>query len=309
MPIPKRSTPNERDHALLDGLLDYGVLTFSQVQEVYFPASMKTAQDDSTARRYGVTSTVLHLLYGLEKAGYVAFSTHEQSAGLPANTRIIWLARKGAQYIADSQGVDVSALHWQRPGTRLSQIPHDLMANTLRIRLEQAIALQKECSLKEWLSGRLLAGDPDTVAYELPLGNKTISKQRRIIPDSFCILTLEDSEDRPAKFAIEIDNSTHPQSRIIRDKLHAGLAYISSPQYRKRFGDNRGRWLFVMESERRMKNTQEHTERELEKGAAAFYFTTFDRIEHNNVLTDPIWFLGGKGTTPQALLTAMKNRL
>jgi hypothetical protein len=65
-----------------------------------------------------------------------------------------------------------------------------------------------------------------------------------------------------------------------------------------------------MESERLMKNLQEMVLRELGKVAAAtFYFTTFAQVESRNVLSDPIWFLGGAAQTPQSLRYALENRV
>jgi Replication-relaxation len=305
MALTKTPVLTHRDYAFLSGLLDYGILSFEQVQTAFFPESEKTAGDRQN-RRYGVTSTVLHRLYALEKAGYIVLSTHEETARLP-NTRVVWLSKKGAQEEARDLKIDIKNLHWQKPHSRLTQLSHDLFCNTFRIRLEAALPHQRECSLKEWVSGRLLAGDSDTIEYAVPFDGKMITKKRKIIADSFCILTVGETT---ARYPIEIDNSTLTQTRILKEKIYAGLSYINSPEYKKRYGENRGRWLFVMESERRMKNLQETVLRELGKvKAIAFYFTTFEQIKTKNVLTDPIWFLGGASQTPQSLLYAVEHRV
>lgn len=304
MALTQKPILTARDRELLSGLLDYGLLSLEQVQALFFRESDQTAADHKT-RRYGVTTTVLNRLYVLEKAGWIVLSTHAETARFP-NTRVCWLGRKAAQAMATDLKLPLRALHWQKPHSRLTQIPHDLMANTFRLRLEAAISQQAGCSLIEWLSGRLLAGDSDTIAYSLPLDGRTVNKERKIIADSFCILGLGDST---ARYPIEIDHSTLTQTRIMKEKIYAGLAYINSTPYKKRYGENRGRWLFVMESERRMKHLQANIVREVGKVAAAsFYFTTFEAVQTRNVLLDPIFFLGGAAQTPQSLLYALQNR-
>jgi len=297
------STPRGRD--FLTTLLDYGLLSFEQVQVLFFPESVTETIDEKT-RRYGVSSTVVNWLYSFENSGYVVLSKHEETARFP-NTRVVWLSHKGAQVLADEMKVTVKTLHWHKPHSRLTQIPHDLTANTFRIRLGQALSHQAGSSLKEWVSGRLLAADSDTIEYNSPVDGRMLKKARRIVADSFCILTVGNTT---ARYPIEVDNSTLSQTRIMKEKIYAGVAYIGSPQYKKRYGENRGRWLFLLESERRMLNLQETVLNELGKiGAATFYFTTFQAMKERDVFADPIWFLGGAAKTPQSLAFAIENRV
>lgn len=305
MPLSKDPYSTPRGREFLTTLLDYGILSYDQVQTLFFPESMAAATGDKP-RRYGVSSTVINWLYSFEKSGYVVLSSHEETARFP-NTRVVWLSRTGAQVLADEMKVTVKALHWQKPHSRLTQIPHDLTANMFRLRLTHALERQEKCSLKEWVSGRLLAADSDTIEYNLPIDGRMVKKARRIVADSFCILTVGDTT---ARYPIEVDNSTLTQTRIMKEKIYAGVAYIGSPQYKKRYGENRGRWLFIMESERRMKNLQETVVTELGKvPAAAFYFATFTAIRERDIFSDPIWFLGGAAKTPQSLRYAVENRV
>jgi len=305
MPLSKDPYSTPRGREFLTTLLDYGVLSFEQVQALFFPDSVTEAADQK-GRRYGVSSTVLNWLYSFEKSGYVVLSSHEETARFP-NTRVVWLSRNGVQVLADEMKVSVKALHWQKPHSRLTQIPHDLTVNMFRLRLTDALAHQKKCSLKEWVSGRLLAGDSDTIEYAMPVDGRMMKKARRIVADSFCILTAGETT---ARYPIEVDNSTLTQTRIMKEKIYAGVAYIVSQQYKRRYGENRGRWLFLMESERRMKNLQETVVQELGKvPAATFYFTTIEAIRTQNVFEAPIWFLGGAAKTPQSLRYAIENRV
>lgn len=302
MPLSKAPHLTERGHIFLTTLLDYGILSFDQVQTLFFPQSVAPAND----RRYKVSSTVINWLYSFEKSGYIVLSSHDETARF-SNTRVCWLSRKGAKLLADEMKLLVHSLHWQKPHSRLTQIPHDLTANTFRIRLTEALTHQEKLSLKEWVSGRLLAADSDKIEFNLPVDGRMVKKERRIVADSFCILRVGDIT---ARYPIEIDNSTLTQTRIMKEKIYAGIAYIGSSKYKKRYGENRGRWLFIMESERRMKNLQETILSELGKvNAATFYFTTFDQMKGNNVFLDPIWFLGGAAQTPQSLAYAVEHRV
>jgi hypothetical protein len=92
----------------------------------------------------------------------------------------------------------------------------------------------------------------------------------------------------------------------MREKIHTGLAWINSREYKRRFGDNTGRWLYLMESERRMRNLQALVGRELGYAAAAFYFATLEQARSGQVLTDPIWY-HGTSQTPQSLATHIKQ--
>ncbi len=306
MTLTRQPILTARDRALLNRLLDDGLLTLTQIQAAYFPAAQETLQTVSRPRRYGVTTTVLNRLYALEQAGWIVLSRHMETARY-RDLRVAWLGRRGAQLIAQEMKLPLRALHWQPPHSRLLQIPHDLMATTFRLRLEAALARQPEWVLSEWLSGRLLASDPDRVQYTFPAGGQSITRTRRVIADSFCILN---SGGRTARFPIETDHSTLSQSRIMKEKIHAGWAYLRSPEYRKRYGDNQGRWLFVMESQRRLKNLQGLVLRELGKVAAAdFYFTNHEAVQQRDVLVDPIFYLGGAAQTPQSLLYALQNRV
>jgi len=102
---------------------------------------------------------------------------------------------------------------------------------------------------------------------------------------------------------LEFDNATHPNERFGREKVAPGLAYVKSQQYRKRFGDNSGRWLIVTTGMVRMKNLMRQTHQVVGSGAGVFLFTIFDQTATANILTDPIWWQVGR-ETPVALLAA-----
>ena len=60
-----------------------------------------------------------------------------------------------------------------------------------------------------------------------------------------------------ARFLVELDNATHPNNRFGREKVVPGLAYIKSPEYKARFGDNSGRWLVATTGKVRMERVSD----------------------------------------------------
>ena len=58
------------------------------------------------------------------------------------------------------------------------------------------------------------------------------------------------------------------------EKALPGAAYISSPEYKDRFGQNSGIWLVVTTAgERRMENLMSHTKKIVGTHTNLFYFT------------------------------------
>lgn len=296
MSKPKKPRFTPRDRAVLEAIYAYdGMLTDEQIRALFFPTS-----------HAGRNKTVRLFLQRLIDTGYLVAADKRQRAQLQvcSDCMIYWLSAKGAAYIANLAGVPVSGINWRKPGARWGQADHDIVTNDFRIRMALACTHFPEFTLEEWLPARLFAADYDTITYEVMLGNKPLRRSRRMLPDSMAIVVQQGKS--PSRFLIEVDMSTNSQARILREKIHAGIAYIISPQYRKRFGDNTGRWLYLMESERRMKNLQQLVAREVGKAAAAFYFTTLDRMNTSNVLCDPIWFHGVEDT-PGDLATYIKT--
>jgi hypothetical protein len=124
----------------------------------------------------------------------------------------------------------------------------------------------------------------------LPSGVKAA---RFIRPDGYFAVTRG---DYTGKFLLEIDLATEHNPRIAREKVLPGIAYLRSAGYKRRVGYGSGRWLFVTTSDRRMNNLKRQTEIVAGGDARVFYFTTFDRVSDDTILTDSIWCRGGEET-------------
>src|SRR5712691_4266268 len=108
-----------------------------------------------------------------------------------------------------------------------------------------------------------------------------------VIPDSyFALLT-----PRRAHFFLELDYATEPLSDW-KIKIKAYQAYTKSSGdrpslYQKRYGTSAIRVLTVTTSALRLAHLKEVTEQA--EGKARYWFTTFDQVAPDTILTAPIW--------------------
>jgi hypothetical protein len=119
------------------------------------------------------------------------------------------------------------------------------------------------------------------------------SKKRKVIPDGFFTVRLPHKSQtgvmEELAFLLEIDMGTEDNPRFAREKVRPGVAYLKSRAYQKRFGVYYGRWLVVTTNETRLTNMKSQTE--IAGGSKFFFFTTFEKVLANTVLTKPIWRL------------------
>lgn len=274
-----------RDGELLEGLYIHdGILTEDQIREIFFP--------DATLRATRVR------IEKLLDSGYLAQLERRERAKYAF--RPLFLGVQGIEYVAARRGITPKELKPRKPGDRESLIPHDVISNWFRIRMEKAIAAHPDFDLLEWIPSSVFWAKPDKITFTANRDGKSSQERRGIRPDGFALISLHGDIERPVRFPIEVDLSTEPHPRLAVEKFQAGVAYISSQEYRARFGDNKGRWLIIGESATRIRNMQHTAQRVIGRHAAAFYFTTLEMTEQQNVLTDPIWFQGAD-TTPKPL--------
>ncbi len=123
--------------------------------------------------------------------------------------------------------------------------------------------------------------------------------RKKVIPDGYFAIDILDGRYRirgdatRARFLLEVDMASHDNPSFGKEKVLPGIAYILSSAFRKRFGDNSGRWLIITTGERRLLNLKRQVEAEAGEGASIFYFTTFDQVRPETILSAPIWHRGG----------------
>lgn len=262
----------ERDRRLLEHFYVYdGVLADYQVQALEFN-SLRRAQD-----RLGK----------LFHNGFLARTNARGRASY--GCMIYWLAEPGAEEVAAQYGQSLRELKYLVT-PRWSQVNHDVLVNDFLLTVQAACAQSDELTLYEWINESTFRADPDEVKYITLTGKQ---EKRRVIPDRYLVIDRTGEKVFRSRLLVELDHSTHPNPRFANEKVLAGLAYLRSEAYMMRFGSQSGRWLIVTTGEKRLRYLKETTERAAGRDAVVFYFTTFDRVSSETVLTGEIWQRGG----------------
>jgi hypothetical protein len=300
----------ERDRQILLMIFVYGgMLARRHLKQMFWPEATLRAAQKRLAK--------------LVDNGYLSRPTPHQRKTQPISEPVYWLGWKGVLWVAAQMGVRVGpptnegenqmrklakqlrdqGIRWLRE-PRWIQLAHDLAVVDFRLAVERAVRALPSCSLETWIHESDFRSDGDTVAYKVKSRDGTVKQvKKQVYPDSYAVILDErrvaQGELARARLLLEIDHATHSNPRFGREKVAPGLAYISSPQYKARFGDNSGRWLVVTTGERRMRNLMQQTQQVAGIESGVFLFTTFEQIETANVLTDPVWWQVGKdGPTP-----------
>ena len=252
----------ERDRRILEAVHAYdGVLSFSQLQRLFFTGKSQTEQR-------------LKLLY---QHGYLARLDKDQRRRFPE--MVYWLDKKGAELVASQDGTPLPEFYWRKE-PRWFQIEHDLEVTYFRLDLLEACSRDTHIHVETWIPESEFWAYPDQVTYSYQ--DKKL--HRHIRPDGFFMLNTGDHRIR---YLLEIDRSTEDNPRFFREKILPGMAYLKSEAYEKRFGHRSGRWLVVTTGERRLANMLSQARQAKVNGL--FYFTTFDKITPETLLQSPIW--------------------
>ncbi len=172
-------------------------------------------------------------------------------------------------------------LKWRR-NPRWSTLAHDLKINDFRLAVTLAAAASPRFELIQWIS-----------EYELSQQFKTRGRL-----DGFFRLRRP-SPTRPGQveeLAVlpEIDMANHPLDRFVKRKVKPALSFVGSAKYEQAFGVLYGTCFIITTSQQRLENLKAKTEEA--GGNGRFYFTTFDEVHENTVLTASIWQLAGSGS-------------
>lgn len=277
---PSNFVFTDRDKRILEHIYVHdGMLTDHQVKELEFTGH-RQAQD-----RLGK----------LFHNGYVSRPSPEERK--KQGVMFYWLTEKGAVEVAGTLGKPVKDITW-RDNPNWGQIEHDVRVNDIRIIVSKACQENPEFSLFEWMPESLFRSDPDTVKYKNRRGEP---KKRQVIPDGYFVIDRENAKFFRSRLLLELDMSTHSNTAFAEEKVRAGLAYMKSNVYAKRFGSKSGRWLIVVKGrngasgKKRLKYLREKTFQTVgEEYARVFYFALYDEITIETVLTEAIWYRGNE---------------
>ena len=237
----------ERDRELLLSLLKYRYLSTSQVERLHF------SSEQTATRR-------LRLLEG---ASYLATFTPTASS-----VRLVALARKGADVVAEGLGVPLDQLGWtakrEQPKDYLF-LKHFLAANDFRITLTQACAARPDLRLlgfiPEQIGDDASGGDLKKHIREVTIDAANPRQKISHAPDGVFVLQRGEAS---ALFFLEIDRGTEVLSNPDRGVLKHVRFYLSSlvsgsyQRYQQEFGLAQPfkafRALFVVPSDERLEN-------------------------------------------------------
>lgn len=213
----------------------------------------------------------------LAESGYLERHYITQVKAAPAASTIVFsLSKLGAEVLAANRGYSADDLHFATKQIRNWQSLQPLLSvNDFRVVLTRACHDHPEIKLKQWLAEIVFRRRPDRIVVN---GRKT-----PVYPDGFCII-----ETPAAKgyMFVEADRGTEGIEQF-KSQVNIYQEYIRSGQYEKRFQTKSLRILVVTTSYRRLQSLRKATV--AVGGGARYWFTTFDRVTPQTVLTTPIW--------------------
>ena len=280
-PPPKRWRFTDRDQQIVLAMACYeGFLSVPQVLDLYFPPS-KSAVKRAYKR--------LELLW---RAGYLKRPTRQERFELPE--MIYWLSKKGSDFVKTEgagytvervvNGKTKNVLKWVKK-PRFIQIRHDLMINEFHLDVELSCR-ETGVEIMDWQPSYVFHRNADQVHYTDIKGRPA---KRHYQPDSYFMLNYNGQGRR---FLLEIDRGRSGKEqvhRVVNEKILLGVPYLKSKDYEQRFGYNSGRMLIVTSGQGRLENLIERTVYHFPKLAQWYLFTTFDDVNKNTVVTEPIW--------------------
>lgn len=213
----------------------------------------------------------------LAENGYLERHYITQVKAAPAASTLVFsLSKLGAEVLAANRGYTAEDLYFATKQIRNWQTLQPLLAvNNFRVALTRACRDHPEITLKQWLAEIAFRRHPDRIIVN---GRKT-----PVYPDGFCIL-----ETPAAKgyMFVEADRGTEGIEQF-KSQVNIYQEYIRSGLYETRFQTKSLRILVVTTSDRRLQSLRKATV--AVGGGARYWFTTFDRVTPQTVLTTPIW--------------------
>jgi len=271
----------KRDTAIVKAVYDYRALTTPQIEKLLFPPDKR--QDHPTK-----TSRCQHRLKLLFHGGYLWREEQSQRLSDGRKPLLHFLDEKGAQLLAQLQGIDRSRIAWKRKDNRVSPmfLEHLLATNDVRIAITLA-ASGLDVALEQWSDEKTLKStavkDYVEVAWSDKNGHNRQHKKLAVVPDGYFVLSLG---GRRGHFFLEIDLATEPGKRWA-DKVRGYLAYLESGLYQKRYQTKSLRVLTVTTGAKRLENLRQTTQ--AVGGGALFWFTTLAQAQPAAVLAGAIW--------------------
>ena len=305
----------ERDFQICKTLYAYRCCTAEQVQEILSLVQDTSGHPFVTIPKDGSHSRFYTRLQRLFHHGYIFRKELPRLLSQRDSPQFVYfLDSKGHEYLEAYTGV---TLRWspRENYVKLPFIAHQLMLNDVRIAFVKG-ALALGCTIPTWYDERVFNRSPLQVT--IPMGKTNPREESvRLKADSF--FTLETTPDLKGQYRafLEVDRAretlesfddTYPDiSRKIKiyDALFTKTALDGEVKrlspYEQRFGSpNTGRVFFVTLRQKHMEHMREITQK-VAKRPGRFLFTTAEKIQNINILSEPIW-VKANGHTSEAFL-------
>jgi Replication-relaxation len=253
-------------------------LTAPQIAALFFPSSNNGGG--------GVNARCKHRLRMLWDLRYLFRGEQAQKKSEGRKPLVYFLDVLGAELLSQQVGVDID---WDPEDNDVSDpfLDHLLQTNNVRVSVTNC-AYSHGWKLHTWIDDKVLkSGQKDVVMLHGPRGG---AKRAAVVPDGY--FRLETSDDT-YNFFLEVDlrtvtaEATKWGARDWARKVRAYLEYYRSGKYRERYRTADMRVLTVTTGEKRLAHLKRVTERV--GGKARFWFTTFDRIRGQDLLTVSLW--------------------
>lgn len=290
LPQRKRAKPQElptfrltaRDQEILRAVYEYRALTTKQISDLLFvPPDATETRPPSSRCTYR-----LKLLY---HHGFLIRREQPQTLADGRKPFLYQLDTRGAEFLGEREDGGIQALDWQ-PDEVLSPLflEHLIASNDVRVAITRCAA-RHGFSIEKWLDERTLkqVQTKDTVVLTNAQGKRQTAS---VVPDGYFHLIT--GEHHYHNF-VEIDRSSVTGSsknwtrRTWARKIQAFIEYYRSGKYHARYHTKSMRILTVTTGQKRLENLLAITQEV--GGKARFWFTTFERILHADILVDPIW--------------------
>ena len=276
---PFRVSP--RDRRIIRAVYEHRALTTDQIQGLLFPT------------KAGLTHCQ-HRLKLLFHHGYLFRDEQPTKLSEGRKPLVYFLDAKGAAVLSEMFDLERGELDWHPRHNVVSHpfLNHLLETNEVRVAVEVA-AEQQEAVVRQWLDEKTLKGSQmkEYVTFNGPQGGRF---RAAIVPDGYFLL---ETREWSFRFFLEVDRGTVTGQwnrygrRSWAKKTRAYLAYYRSGKYERRYGSSKGRVLTATVNEKRLATLKTITEGA--GGRDRFWFTTFDRVTPETVLTAPIWHKAG----------------
>ena len=271
---PPRMVLTERDREIIKTVHTYRMLSRRQIEMLLFRPDNGQGHPTKTSR----CRLRLKLLY---HHGFLERIPLRAQFGPGCSDFVYCLGQRGAELINKEGDGEIN---WRPKGKASTSflMEHTLKINDFRIAVTMA-ARAAGYTVSAWVdetalkSMRIRVRNPENSSESLPFR-----------PDGFFSLKMKEGT---AYFFVEIDRGTMPARRF-QDKVRAYRGCRQSGTSHRHFGTRNFRVLTVTWGKKRLNNLVKATEEA--GGNNYFWFTTFEQIAAERILSEPIWRVTGR---------------